>query len=79
MLLLEEREVLRPESLQAAAYLVRGELHFPAERLLVDRRSLELPKSLKERTFRPRESDRGRPDRGIPGCLGHAKASEGPD
>ena len=67
MFLVDQHETLRAKALEAAPDLVGRQSQFPAERLLVDRLPRLLSKSDQERTFWPRESDRGRPDRGIPG------------
>ena len=79
VLLVDHRQMLRSEPLEASAELVGGQSYLTAERLLVHGRAVPLAQGEEQRAFWPRESDRGRPDRGIPGCLGHSRTRRGPD
>ena len=79
VLLFDHGEMLRAKPLEATAKLVGGQPDLTAERLLVHGRAFSLAQGEEQRTFWPRESDRGRPDWGIPGCLGHRGTRRGPD
>ena len=77
VLLLDDGKMFRLQALETPTDLVGGKSGDAAQHFFVDGFGPALAQGEKERTFGPRESDRGRPDRGIPRCLGHGEASGG--
>jgi hypothetical protein len=77
--LFDLHEVFRAEALKAPADLIAGEPDLASNRFFLDVPLRPVPEGLEQQAFGPRESDRGRPDRGISRCLGHKRARKGPD